>query len=314
MRNIWAREAGVGFTNVINARPDNNNFDNFCCSKKELPDDYPSLPPIGRGSAAYLKADYIPQLGRLGAELKLANPAVVVPVGGIATWAVLGGSDISNRRGTATLGSPNGVCPGRKVVPTFHPSSIIRGRHEWRPIVLSDLMKAIRESSTHELKRPKRTALINPELHEVAAWAWTFLSNNEALLAVDIETAGPLITCISFADSPQLAMTIPFRSKDGTKNYWPHLEDELRAWHWVRSLLECGRPLVFQNGMYDMQFLIRMGFNLQRAAHDTMLLHHSIYPESQKSLGFLGSIYTNEASWKLLGRTRHKKKAEKREE
>jgi hypothetical protein len=35
---------------------------------------------------------------------------------------------------------------------------------------------------------------------------------------------------------------------------------------------------------------------------DTMLLHHSMYPELPKSLGFLGSIYTNEAAWKLMRR------------
>jgi hypothetical protein len=33
---------------------------------------------------------------------------------------------------------------------------------------------------------------------------------------------------------------------------------------------------------------------------DTMLLHHAMYPELPKSLGFLGSIYTNESAWKLM--------------
>jgi hypothetical protein len=31
-----------------------------------------------------------------------------------------------------------------------------------------------------------------------------------------------------------------------------------------------------------------------------MLLHHALQPESEKGLGFLGSVYTNEASWKLM--------------
>jgi len=35
-----------------------------------------------------------------------------------------------------------------------------------------------------------------------------------------------------------------------------------------------------------------------------MLLHHALYPELPKGLGFLGSIYTNEASWKLMRRER----------
>jgi hypothetical protein len=31
-----------------------------------------------------------------------------------------------------------------------------------------------------------------------------------------------------------------------------------------------------------------------------MLLHHAIHPEMRKGLGFLGSIYTDEPSWKLM--------------
>jgi len=37
---------------------------------------------------------------------------------------------------------------------------------------------------------------------------------------------------------------------------------------------------------------------------DTMLLHHALQPESLKSLGFLGSVYSDEGSWKQLRRGR----------
>jgi hypothetical protein len=43
-----------------------------------------------------------------------------------------------------------------------------------------------------------------------------------------------------------------------------------------------------------------MGLRPANVAEDTMLLHHSLFPELPKGLGFLGSIYTNEASWKLM--------------
>jgi hypothetical protein len=49
-----------------------------------------------------------------------------------------------------------------------------------------------------------------------------------------------------------------------------------------------------------MQWLWRAGCPVRNARDDTMLLHHALYPEMPKSLGFLGSIYTEEASWKLL--------------
>ena len=34
-------------------------------------------------------------------------------------------------------------------------------------------------------------------------------------------------------------------------------------------------------------------------ADDTMLMHHAMQPEMEKGLAFLGSVYTDEASWKF---------------
>jgi len=286
-------------------------------AKKELPDDYPAIPPLGRGRLAYLKPQYLGELDRLRAEIEQARPVCIVAAGAIATWALLGRTDISNVRGTATVGSSGGVAPGVKVLPTYHPSAVLpgRGRREWRIICMADFIKAWRESERPDVVRPTRQVLINPTISEIREWYLQSKNSLTAMLGVDCETAGPLITCISFADSPTSALTIPFRSKDGTRNYWPTIEEEMTAWFYVHELLTGGRPLLFQNGMYDMQYLIRMGFNLRNAREDTMLLHHSLYPEVQKSLGFLGSIYTNEASWKLLGRHRTTKvKGEKLDE
>lgn len=317
MRDVWAKEAGIGLTNVFAFRPSNNNLETLLCSKKELPGDYPQLPPIGRGTTAYLRPEYLGELSRLQTELREAAPTCVVAAGATSTWAVLGRTDISNVRGTVTMGAGAGVCPQIKVLPTYHPSAIVRGRHDWRIVCIADFLKAWRESEHPGITRPERQVIINPTLPEIKEWAYTALFDRPAShgLGVDCETAGSLITCISFADSPHSAITIPFRSAHGTKNYWLTVEEEIEAWRFVRGLLECGRPLVFQNGMYDMQFLIRMGFNLRHARADTMLLHHSLYPEVQKSLGFLGSIYTNESSWKLLRKQRVTKvKGEKLDE
>jgi uracil-DNA glycosylase len=316
MRNVWAKEAGIGLTNVAALRPPNNDFDFLLCSKKELPNDYPQLPPLGRGKLAYLKTEYLGELDRLRAELEQTRPTCIIAAGAIATWALLGRTDISNVRGTATVGSSGGVAPGVKILPTYHPSAVLpgRGRREWRIICMADFIKAWRETSHPRVIRPERKAIINPTLEEVINFTRGIISWSSPL-AVDCETAGPLITCISFAHNSQFSITIPFRNKAGTHNYWGTVEEELQAWACVQILLECGRPLVFQNGMYDMQYFIRMGFKLHCAREDTMLLHHSLYPEVQKSLGFLGSIYTNEASWKLMGRHRATKvKGEKLDE
>jgi hypothetical protein len=56
--------------------------------------------------------------------------------------------------------------------------------------------------------------------------------------------------------------------------------------------------------MYDIAFLWRAyGVKVMNADEDTMLLHHALYPESEKSLGYLGSIYTDEGSWKRMRKT-----------
>lgn len=314
MRNVWAKEAGIGFTNVFALHPPSNNLDPLLCAKKELPDDYPQLSPIGRGSTAYLKPEYLPELDRLRAELRDAAPTCVVACGAVASWAVLGRTDISNIRGTATMGTQGGVCPQIKVLPTYHPSAIVRGRHDWRVVCIADFIKAWRESERPDVVRPERKVIINPTMEELIEWAAQALKH-DGPMGVDCETAGSLITCISFADSPQSAITIPFRSANGSLNHWPSADAEIQAWMCVRTLLESGRPLVFQNGMYDMQFLVRMGFTMKNIKDDTMLLHHSLYPEVQKGLGFLGSIYTNESSWKLLRKQRATKvKGEKLDE
>ena len=318
MRNVWAKEAGIGLTNVVALRPPANNFDALLCSKKELPSDYPALPALGRGTAAYLRPTYLGELDRLRTELRQAAPVCIVAAGATATWALLGRTDISNVRGTATLGSPGGVAPSIKVLPTYHPSAVLpgRGRREWRIICMADFLKSWRESASPTITRPSREAIINPIIEDISRFVdWATRQPKTKPLAVDCETAGPMITCISFADSPTFSITIPFRSKDGTRNYWINEHAEINAWEYVRTLIECGRPLLFQNGMYDMQYLIRMGIFPRNAREDTMLLHHSLYPEVQKSLGFLGSIYTNESSWKLLGRQRATKvKGEKLDE
>ena len=128
------------------------------------------------------------------------------------------------------------------------------------------------------------------------------------LLSVDIETTGNQITNIGFAPSAQLALNIPFVDfRRPGRNYWSNKSDEVRAWRIIKSVLETPTPpKLFQNGLYDISFLWRgYGIAVRGAQHDTMLLHHALQPESLKSLGFLGSLYTDEGNWKAM-RTRGK--------
>ncbi len=300
------RRQDLLLTNVLAKRPPSNNIDLLCGPKKDAGFNYPLL-PLRQGK--YLLPEHLPELDRLGAELAFAPRTLCIALGATACWALLGRAAIGALRGVVAHGV--GPAAGLKVLPTYHPAAVLRN---WalRVVVLQDLLKAKREMEFPEIRRPQRQVLVDPTLAEIAEW--TEEARHANYLAVDIETMHKTISCVGFARSRCDAICIPlYDGRYPGRNYWPTLDDELAAWEHIRILLELPMPKIFQNGMYDLAYLARMGLRPRNCLHDTMLLHHSMFPELQKSLGFMGSIYTSESSWKLM-RTRRKEEELKREE
>ena len=162
-------------------------------------------------------------------------------------------------------------------------------------------MKAKRESAFAEIRRPARQVLINPSLEEIREWINQTLEQAPRVLSVDLETAAGQITCIGFGRSRMSAMVVPFWNPASPQgSYWPSPAAELEAWRLVELLLQSKIPKLFQNGMYDLQYITKMGLKVSACLEDSMLLHHSLFPEMKKGLGFLGSVYTNEPAWKLM--------------
>lgn len=289
-------------TNVFNLRPKpSNDVKNFCGTKAE---GIPGMPVLQRGK--YVLKRYAPELERLYNEIKSERPNIIVALGATAAWALLHSTGIKAIRGATAPVHPavaSRVGYEAKVLPTYHPAAIAR-EYTLRPVTLSDLDKAKRESEFPELRRPQREIWIRPTLEDLHIYEQQFINPCE-LLSSDIETASDQITCIGFAPDAGSALVIPFHSKgqpDG--NYWQTIEEELIAWSFVRRWL-ADKPTVFQNGMYDVQFLWRRyGIPVPLAQEDTMLLHHAWQPEMQKGLGFLATLYTDEASWKFMRKGR----------
>jgi Uracil DNA glycosylase superfamily len=295
-RKTWLDLASISYTNVLNLRPPGNRLEAMCCPKSQLPVDY-SLPALSRG--LYLKPEYLLEVNRLLDEINIAKPNCIIAAGNTACWALLNSINISSIRGTVTLSVVEPYC---KVVPIYHPAAILR-QWNWRPVTVADIIKAAREAEYPEIIRPERQVLINPTMHDLVSWRDWLLDRPPELLSVDIETHGKQISCIGFAWSPSAAIVVPFLDNSKTPpHYWPTKEDEVSVWLIVRSVLESKIPKLFQNGVYDLQYIFRWGMRPQNIAEDTMLLHHSLYPEMRKGLGFLGSVYSNESAWKLLGR------------
>jgi uracil-DNA glycosylase len=298
LARIWLLHEEVRTTNVFNARPRYNKIENFCGPKAEGILGFPAL-----FKSSYVRREFISQLDRLADEIATLDPNLIVCLGNSALWALGGSTGISKLRGTTRLSTH--TITDYKLLPTYHPAAVLR-QWELRPTAVADLIKANREQTYPEIRRPHREIWIEPNADDVQRFISTHVMDCE-ILSVDIETSGSQITCIGLSPRPDLALVVPFvdRRKKKSQSYWPDLETEKRVWHLVQRVLE-DRKLrkVFQNGMYDIAFLWRsQGILVREAEHDTMLLHHSLQPESLKALGYLGSIYTDEGAWKTERKT-----------
>lgn len=303
---IWRLHSDeIHRTNVLNFHPHANKLEFVCGPKASGISGYPTLIKSG-----YLSAEYEPELDRLADELIAHNPNLIVCLGNTPLWALAGKTGVSKLRGT-TLYSTHTV-DGFKILPTYHPAAVLR-QWELRPTVIMDLMKAKREMEYGEIRRPNCEIWIEPTLDDISRFIELYITDCD-LLSVDIETSGQRVTCIGFAPRADLALVVPFDDTRAAKgNYWPTAEHERQCWEIIRRVLEDGSiPKLFQNGVYDIGFLMRSyGILVQGAKEDTMLAHHARQPESLKGLGYLGSIYTDHGSWKHM---RKKHETVKRDE
>ena len=110
------------------------------------------------------------------------------------------------------------------------------------------------------------------------------------------------------------ALVVPFVDfRKPNRSYWVTAGEEYEALMLVKTIMESDVPKLGQNfSAYDAFWLWdRYGIKTINLLHDTRLLHHAIYPELPKDLGFMGACYTDQGPWKTM---RVGKKPDKRDE
>ena len=274
LRELGLTRTDCSWYNIMTTRPKNNNFGQFYQdTKRKLP-----------------SADLKDAWRRL--EWELADNQdinIVVPLGAEPLRAVTSHTTISKWRGSCIQVELNGSAGKRrlKVLPTFHPSYLIRGGWGDRPIAVLDMLKALQQSEFPEYR-------YNPPTHRriedpiLATQALLRLAQTPYdPVAFDIETNGSLITDIGFANSRE---SFTFQLYWGEPLYAP--EVEVIFWRAIALLLGNRKvPKIIQNYQFDALVLLEsMAIPTRGIVDDTMIMHHCIYPEMPKSLDFLTSI------------------------
>jgi hypothetical protein len=261
---------------------------------KECP--FPSMPSTN--TQLWVRPEYVSEVTEFKAALTKADPNIVIALGNTALWGVSGKGKISMERGIVQQNED-----GLKYIATWHPSAVLR---MWTllPVFVKDIRKAKKFSETKDLTYPTREIWINPTLEEVFEFYEQHilpLRGTDISLSFDIETIpkAKLITHIGYAPSDRLAICIPL-IKNG-QSYWSRGE-ELKIFKLIASIqADSSIKKVAHNGQYDVQYLERtMSIVTKGRLDDTMIMHHALEPELQKSLGFLTSLYLNQPSWKTL--------------
>lgn len=239
-----------------------------------------SITPEGQAVIAALKE-----------ELDDCQANVIIACGNFSMLALTGAQGVHQYRGYVFETSL--LAERRKVIPIYHPRDCIWGTYTRRHLISTDLTKAKREMDRRSLERPERQ-LIYGYRNVTEALEWLEYYETQERIVCDIEVINYAVSCISFSSDPSIACVIPIAAG------WSE-EEELMLWRGIQRVL--GNPnsvKIFQNGIFDMQFLLAQnGVVVNGPVEDTMLAHSVCFPELPKGLGFLGSIYCGtQAYWK----------------
>lgn len=218
----------------------------------------------------------------LAEQLASIRPNIVVALGAHALQALTGKQGITDYWGSVL---PCTLVPGLKVIALAHPSFVIRGLFDLRPIMRLFMRRALRQSEFPDYRLTHRTLIVNPSIEQVHYELDRLMSASE--LAFDIETipktkyqvpsaAGiflpDIMTCISFSDSPDWSISVPFSVGHGQHRWTAQVEKEI--WQKVIALLGQRGPLkIAHNLMFDFLELAGRRIFVAPPYYDTLVAH-----------------------------------------
>lgn len=129
-------------TNVFMVRPEKDKIDTFF--RPVVEDDTAFVNDHGLYRNRVVKTELREDLGHLDAELRAFNPKLIVLLGATALWRVTKVNGITEARGEWILTILPGIEHMVGIMPTWHPSAVLRNRSEKLPQFVAD-MKQVSE-------------------------------------------------------------------------------------------------------------------------------------------------------------------------
>jgi len=236
-------------------------------------------------------------------ELSKTSAEYFLAIGGIALFILTGRIGITKWRGSLLDCT---LIPGRKVIPTIHPATIIPPKNNFlnRRLLIFDLKRL--RSLTENLTVPtERVYELEPSFETIIKFL-NFCRDkglSGSRISYDIEVymnrKYKQISCIAFAVDLQ-SICIPFADHLG--DYFT-IAQEAEIWQIIAEILEdskikiCGQNLIFDN-----HFLLRTYGIRTTNIDDTMIAQQMIMADYPKGLDFITSIWTDHPYYKADGK------------
>jgi uracil-DNA glycosylase len=275
-------------TNVCRVRPLGNKIDTLIAMRKK---DITPQHVVMRDK--YVMPVVLEGYELLKKEIALVQPNVIVALGNVALWALTGQWGVVKWRGSLLRVDWDAVGP--KVIPTIHPSAVIR-EWSWRHIVIQDLRRvaANRGSRAYE-NIPEWKFKIRPDFSTAMSTITGLLVRLDAgeslWIDFDLETKLGHIDCAGIAWSSAEALCIPLMSKQNKEGYWLEHEEACIVYALYILLTHKNVKVRGQNLLYDSQYTHRHWHFIPRVKQDTMISHHVAFAGLKKSLDFQASLY-----------------------
>jgi uracil-DNA glycosylase family 4 len=185
---------------------------------------------------------------------------------------------------------------GRTIIPTVHPSFILRGADGWRPVLAQDVERAARiaqhgvASLTLLDEQPYTTASSAKQLERA-------LRKMGGVVAVDIESDTAAATtcqiyCVGISDA----------DPNGDPKDW----STVVAYPWTRSMAKVlakalkKRRVITHNGpAFDEIRLAKEGVPFAGGNDDTLIAHHAFAGHMPQRLGHVATVYCDVGPWKV---------------